>query len=112
MCTRMTLLCLLLTPSLVLAQLAKPLPGDEAAERFLKAETAKLQARFLDCATNLKEWQDRLPRLKREYLDMLGLWPLPERTPLHATVTGTLTRDSVAIDKLHFQSKPGIYVNG
>jgi cyanophycinase len=87
-------------------------PGDEAAERYLKAETKKLQSRFLDGATNLKEWQDRLPRLRREYLDMLGLWPLPERTPLHATVTGTLTRDAVAIDKLHFQSKPGLYVTG
>ncbi len=87
-------------------------PGDEAAERFLKAETKKLQARFLDGATNLKEWQDRLPRLRREYLDMLGLWPLPGRTPLHATITDTLTRDTVAIDKLHFQSKPGLYVTG
>lgn len=78
----------------------------------MKAETAKVQARFLDGATTLKEWQDRLPRLKREYLDMLGLHPLPARTPLHATITGTVVRDTVAIDKLHFQSKPGLYVTG
>ena len=26
----------------------------------------------------------RRPELRREYLEMLGLWPLPERTPLNA----------------------------
>ena len=43
---------------------------------------------------------------------MLGLWPLPEKTPLKATVTGTLERGGVTIEKLHFQSKPGLYVTG
>jgi hypothetical protein len=112
MYTRFTLFCLVLSPSLLLAQADKPLPGDAAAERFLKAETAKLQARFLDGATTRKEWEERLPRLKREYLDMLGLWPLPEKTPLQATITGTVTRDTVEIDKLHYQSKPGLFVTG
>src|SRR5207249_302298 len=46
------------------------------------------------------------------YLYMLGLSPLPEKTPLHATITGTLERDNVIIDKLHFQSRPGLYVTG
>jgi dienelactone hydrolase len=48
--------------------------------------------------------------LQQEYLDMLGLWPLPEKTPLKATGTGTLERDGVVIEKLHFQSRPGLYV--
>ena len=43
---------------------------------------------------------------------MLGLWPLPEKTPLQATVTGTLERDGVVVEKLHFQSRPGLYVTG
>jgi cephalosporin-C deacetylase-like acetyl esterase len=43
---------------------------------------------------------------------MLGLSPLPDKTPLHATITGTLERDGVIIDKLHFQSRPGLYVTG
>src|SRR5262245_1675906 len=114
MCARITLACLLLAASPLLAQKPKPkpLPGDEVAERFLKEDTRTLSGRFLDGAKTLKEWQDRLPRLRREYLDMLGLWPLPEKTPLNATVTGTLMRDEVAIEKLHFQSKPGLYVTG
>src|SRR5262249_26063912 len=51
------------------------------------------------------------PRLKEQFLDMLGLWPLPERTPLHATVTGTLERGGVVIEMLHYQSRPGLYVS-
>src|SRR5262249_26118121 len=47
-------------------------------EKCLAQETAKLSQRFLDGATTLEEWKARLPRLRREYLDMLGLWPLPE----------------------------------
>ncbi|MFO0877689.1 MAG: prolyl oligopeptidase family serine peptidase [Gemmataceae bacterium] len=89
---------------------AQTTPGDLAADRFLQRETKLIHERFLDGAKSLKEWQERTPRLRREYLDMLGLWPLPERTPLRATVTGTLTRDSVVIEKLHYQSKPGLYV--
>src|SRR5205814_1204081 len=52
------------------------------------------------------------PRLKREFLDMLGLDPLPEKTPLKAKTTGTIERSGVTIEKVHFQSKPGLYVTG
>lgn len=79
-------------------------------EKYLAQETALLSQRVLDGARTLEEWQARRPRLQQEFLDMLGLWPLPEKTPLHATVTGTIERDSFVIEKLHFQSRPGLYV--
>src|SRR5262249_47298341 len=88
----------------------KPLPGDEMIYKYLSAETDKLSARFLDGAKTLQEWQQKRPRLHQEYLDMLGLWPLPEKTPLQATITGQLEHEGVVIDKLHFQSNPGLYV--
>jgi len=44
--------------------------------------------------------------------EMLGLAPMPERTPLMATVTGTLPRGDYVVEKLHFQSIPGAYVIG
>jgi dienelactone hydrolase len=58
------------------------------------------------------EWEAARPRLKREFLEMLGLDPLPEKTPLNATVTGTIERSGVTIEKVHFQSKPRLYVTG
>jgi dienelactone hydrolase len=96
------------------AQVQKPsntaLPGDEMIYKYLCAETDKLSGKFLDGAKTLEDWQKKRPRLHQEYLDMLGLWPLPEKTPLKATLTGTLEHEGVIIDKLHFQSKPGLYV--
>src|SRR5208283_2107801 len=55
-------------------------------------------------------WEARRPQLHQQYLEMLGLWPLPSRTPLHATVTGTFEHEGVTIEKLHYQSRPGLYV--
>lgn len=88
----------------------KPLPGDEMIYKYLCAETDKLSKKFMDGAKTLDEWQEKLPRLKREYMDMLGLWPIPEKTPLKATVTGQIEAHGVVVEKIHYQSKPGLYV--
>jgi len=84
--------------------------ADEAIHKYLAAETKHLSERFMDGAKTKAEWEAKRPKLKEQFLDMLGLWPLPEKTPLKATITGTLVQGDVTIDKLHFQSKPGLYV--
>ena len=62
-------------------------------------------------ASAMADFEKIRPALRSDYLYMLGLAPLPERTPLHATVTGKLKhRDGCMIEKLHFQSSPGLYV--
>jgi dienelactone hydrolase len=94
------------------ADAPKPLPGDKGIERYLREETKRIEERFLDGAKTRAEWEARRSRLRREYFDMLGLWPLPPKTPLKATVTGTLARPGIVIEKLHFQSRPGLYVTG
>jgi dienelactone hydrolase len=84
--------------------------GDEMIDKYLANLTKEVSGRFLDGAKTRVEWEKKLPRLRREYLDMLGLDPLPEKTPLKATVTGTLEHEGVVIEKLHYQSRPGLYV--
>jgi cephalosporin-C deacetylase-like acetyl esterase len=106
------LLLLVIGPTATGQKPAETKPGDAMIEKYLAKETERLGQRVLDGAKTLKEWQERRPRLWQEYLDMLGLWPLPEKTPLHATVTGMLEHEGVVIEKLHFQSKPGLYVSG
>ena len=114
--TRATLLTVFaaLTAALLACGADEPAakPGDDAIDAYLAQETAKLNQRGLDGAKDREEWEARRPRLRQEYFDMLGLWPLPEKTPLHAAVTGTLERGDVTIEKLHFQSRPGLYVTG
>jgi cephalosporin-C deacetylase-like acetyl esterase len=85
-------------------------PGDEMIEKYLNAEADKLSKKFMDGAKTLEQWQKIRPRLYQEYMDMLGLWPIPEKTPLKAIVTGQIEAHGVIVEKLHFQSKPGLYV--
>jgi dienelactone hydrolase len=84
--------------------------ADKMIHSYLRAETERLSKNFLDGAKTKAEWEAKRPKLKQQFLDMLGLWPLPEKTPLKATVTGAIERGNVIIDKLHFQSRPGLYV--
>ena len=88
----------------------KPTPGDEMIYKYLCAETDKLSKKVLDGAKTLEEWQKKRPRLHQEYMDMLGLSPLPKKTELKPTVTRSFTHEGVAIENLHFQSMPGLYV--
>jgi dienelactone hydrolase len=85
-------------------------PGDEMIYKYLCAETDKLSGKFLGGAKTIDEWKQTRPRHYQEYMDMLGLWPIPEKTPLRATVTGQVEAHGVVVEKIHFQSKPGLYV--
>ena len=51
-------------------------------QNFLKAEALRLDGKFLDGITNREQWEARRGELRQQYLEMLGLWPMPERTPL------------------------------
>ncbi|MEW5980539.1 MAG: acetylxylan esterase [Acidobacteriota bacterium] len=84
--------------------------GDVMMEKYLAQEATKLSGRFLDGAGTLSEWEAKRSRLRQEYLEMIGLWPLPEKTPLQATITGKIERGDIVVEKLHFQSRPGLYV--
>src|SRR6185295_887294 len=87
--------------------------GEAAMRTFLRAEAVRLDSKFLDGITNRQSWDATRPALHRQYLEMLGLWPIPERTPLNAQITGTLERsEGFRVEKLHFQSRPHLYVTG
>ncbi|MCS7166872.1 MAG: prolyl oligopeptidase family serine peptidase [Gemmatales bacterium] len=90
----------------------KELPGDALVYAWLRAETAKLSQAPFAYAQSREEWERLRPHLHQQFLYMLGLWPMPEKTPLHARVTGTLERDNFRVEKLYFQSRPGLYVTG
>lgn len=90
-----------------------PPKGDGLIENYLARDVEALSHGEFDGVTSPAAWLASRPRLNRELMEMLGLWPIPERTPLNVRVTGTLERDGgVVIEKLHFQSRPGLYVTG
>lgn len=85
-------------------------PGDVMIQTYLANLAGKLYGAFDDDVTSLDTWMSRQAEYRAEYLAMLGLSPLPERTRLEATITGTFAGDGFVVDMLHYQSRPGLYV--
>ncbi len=79
---------------------------------LLKREAAEMTATALADIGSLEDWKKARPKRKREYLYMLGLDPLPKRTPLQANITGRLSTPGFTVEKVVFQSMPGLYVTG
>lgn len=107
---------LLLLPALALAQeYGKPdrgSPGDRMIQEYLARETAKVEGNVLEGVKTREDWDKIRPQYKEEYFHMLGLWPMPPKTPLAATVTGTIQGEGYTVDLLHYQSRPKLYVTG
>lgn len=91
---------------------AEGITGDEKMASYLARKAAEIEATYLAGLSSWADWQARRPELRQHYLEMLGLWPLPPKTPLRATITGTLERPDFLVEKLHFQSLPHLYVTG
>ena len=85
--------------------------GSDELERYFSNRVAALE-RPLRAIGSGEEWLKRQPGYRRELLEMLGLEPMPERTPLQAVVTGKVAREEFTVENLHFQSSPGLYVTG
>lgn len=83
--------------------------GSEELERYFKNRVAALENPVAEIET-AEQWSEKEPVLRSQLREMLGLEPMPERTPLQATVTGTVEHDEFTVENLHFQSLPGLYV--
>lgn len=57
-------------------------------------------------------WEKVREARRREMRDMLGLDPLPARTPLNVRITGKIERPEYTIEKIAFESLPKVYVTG
>lgn len=87
-------------------------PGDEMIQEYLKQATDKIHETFQQDYASLEHWKGVRDKYKQEYLYMLGLSPEPVKSPLKATITGTLKGDGFVVDMLHYQSMPRLYVTG
>jgi dienelactone hydrolase len=96
--------------SLPAAAPPQPLPGDAWLADYFREETAKLSSRCLADIKSLADWQERRAIYRRQAAEMLGLFPPPQRTDLKPVITGKFAQDNIVVEKLHFQSLPGLYV--
>lgn len=92
--------------------------GDALVSEYFRDQTEQLTTRALANIQSLDDWNANKGEMRRQLQDMLGLNPMPQKTDLHPTITGTLqfpidAQDpEVIVEKIHFQSLPGLYVTG
>ena len=86
--------------------------GDRLIEEYFRGQTEALTAACLSEIETLQDWESRRAVYRQQLLEMLGLDPLPESTPLKPVVTGTVKHEDILVENLHFQSLPGLYVTG
>ncbi len=89
---------------------SKATKGDRMIADYLHFETERLAQQSLATVTSLDDWQQQKDLFRQQLFEMLSLDPMPDRTDLHATVTGKLDHAEFTVEKLHFQSRPGLYV--
>lgn len=106
---------LLLTASAVLAapfpEKTPDTPGNKLIDRYFAEQARDIGAtQGVGPLTTAEDWQAKVPEYRRELTEMLGLEPLPEKSPLQPVKTGEIKGDGFIVEKLHFQSMPGLYV--
>lgn len=85
-------------------------PGDKMIQEYLRRVTEETCGKFLENVESVEDWKKLRARYKEEYFYMLGLWPVPQKTPLKTTITGTFQGDDYIVEMLHYQSRPRLYV--
>lgn len=83
---------------------------DKELQAYFAGEVEKLEAACLPETLTRDSWEMNRGKFRRQLLEMLSLSPLPDKTDLQPVVTGTIEREGVVVEKLHFQSAPGLYV--
>lgn len=78
----------------------------------LRQESRQVSSSSMSEPLAADDWRATEDQRREMWREMLGLSPLPPRTPLQATVTGKLERGDYVVEKVHFQSVPGAYVIG
>lgn len=82
--------------------------GKEMMLNYFAREVARIEEAWQEEAESYDTGaQDRD---RQRFAEMLGLWPMPPKTDLNATVTGEVRREGVLVRKVYFQSMPGLYV--
>jgi dienelactone hydrolase len=73
-------------------------------ERYFERRVAEIEKHPQPVPSSADEWERMRAAGKADLAEM------PERTPLNVVKTGEVAGDGFVVEKLHFQSRPGLYV--
>src|SRR5215204_5402205 len=81
-----------------------------APDEYFKAQTNQIASSSLSEIKTADDWNAHNEKYRQQLAEMLGLWPMPEKTELHPTITGRIDQGDIVVENLHFQSMPHLYV--
>ncbi|HLS27728.1 MAG TPA: CocE/NonD family hydrolase [Opitutales bacterium] len=84
--------------------------GRDMLHQAFEHEVQAIETEWFDGIATLDDWEKRRIELRRQLAEMLGLWPELPKTDLKPTIVGTVDHPEFTVEKLHFQSLPGLYV--
>ena len=86
--------------------------GDRLVAEYFAIQTAEITENTSRVLRNVQNWPEESATYRQQLYEMLGLDPLPAKTPLNPVITKTAEHDDFIVENLHFQSSPGLYVTG
>ena len=87
-------------------------PDPGTGDRRLLSPRALTTPCGLAAPDSLADWRRRSAHIRQRILAVTGLLPWPQRTPLRARVFGRLEGPGYSVEKVHFESLPGLFVCG
>src|SRR5438105_2357782 len=62
--------------------------------------------------SSAREWDQKATEIRQQVLVSCSLWPMPEKTPLKPQIFGKIERDGYTVEKVYFETWPGLYLAG
>ncbi len=79
-------------------------------EEYFRSQTQQIAGACLADVKTLEDWNAKKEQYRQQLAEMLGLWPMPAKTELNATITGKIDMGDIVVENLHYQSMPHLYV--
>ena len=82
-------------------------------QTYLCNEASKITHGSLEEIETLDQWEKVKEERYQEFIEMIGMQDMPlngERSPLNVTYTGTIKAKKYRVEKLYYESMPGLYV--
>lgn len=99
--------------SLTAAELPRALPAGTLPNDVRLLPPKDLNGYFPFTPPKTKEeWDKRAAYVRRQILVSQGLYPMPTKTPLNPVIHGLIDRIDYTIEKVYFESAPGLFVTG
>ena len=86
--------------------------GDKMIANYFEQQTKQIEDGYLSEINSKNDWLRQRATYIEQLQEMLGLNPMPAKTPLMPQITGIVEHDEFTVENIHFQSRPGLFVTG